>query len=110
AQTPADFAGLLGEAASDRSRFHASFPETDVDAAVARLGELVGELVSRPRRRLPLIHRGRQARRIPVAGDGQTAVVGARSPEPFPAASTNRHATRETARTGLAGTAHEEQE
>jgi UDP-N-acetylglucosamine transferase subunit ALG13 len=76
AQTPADFAGLLHEAANDRSRFRARFPETDTEAAVARLGELVEELVSRPRRRLPLIRRGRQARRSPAASTGALAVAG----------------------------------
>lgn len=76
AQTPVDFAGLLAEAANDHSRFRASFPETDTEAAVARLAELVEELVSRPRRRLPLIRRGRQTRRSPAASTGELAVAG----------------------------------
>jgi UDP-N-acetylglucosamine transferase subunit ALG13 len=63
ASTAAEFAGLLDEASADHSAFRTAIAPTDVDVAVARLGELVGELVNRPRSRLPLIHAARLIRR-----------------------------------------------
>ncbi len=54
AETSAEFASLLAEATQDHTRFRSSAPAADVDVAVARFGELVEELVSRSRRRLPL--------------------------------------------------------
>ncbi len=45
AQTPEDFAGLLDQAVHDHARFRTDVPGPDVDAAVARFGELVEELV-----------------------------------------------------------------
>jgi UDP-N-acetylglucosamine transferase subunit ALG13 len=62
AQTPAAFTGLLDEAAGDPARFRTAFGDADVDAAVARFGDLVEELVSRPKRR-PLSLPGRRSRR-----------------------------------------------
>jgi UDP-N-acetylglucosamine transferase subunit ALG13 len=61
AQTPAEFTGALAEAASDHARLRADVPPADVDAAVARFGELVEDLVSRPRHRLPWRARRTQA-------------------------------------------------
>ena len=49
-QEPAGLAGLLDDAARDHTRFRITRPAADVDAAVARFGELVEELVSRPSR------------------------------------------------------------
>jgi UDP-N-acetylglucosamine transferase subunit ALG13 len=63
AQTPGEFTSVLAEATSDHARLRASLPATDVGAAVARFGELVEDLVSRSRRRLPW--RARQAIRTP---------------------------------------------
>lgn len=56
AQTPAEFAGYLSQATRDPARLRAEVPAADVEAAVTRFGELVEELVSRPRRR-PLLRR-----------------------------------------------------
>jgi UDP-N-acetylglucosamine transferase subunit ALG13 len=73
AQEPVVFARLLDEAMADVSGFRAIGPEPDVDAAVARFGELVDELISGPRRRLPLMHRTRRTRRGPIASTGDRA-------------------------------------
>lgn len=56
AQTPAEFASNLSEATGDHALLRASVPTADVDAAVARFGQLVEELVRRSRRRPPLWH------------------------------------------------------
>ena len=72
AQTAAEFASLLDEATRDQSRFGSGAPTGDVTAAVARFGELVEELVSQPRHRLPLIQRGRQIRRRAEMRTGTT--------------------------------------
>jgi UDP-N-acetylglucosamine transferase subunit ALG13 len=79
AQTSAEFATLLAEAADDRAAFRARVPAADVGAAVARFGELVDELVGRPRHRLPIIHRGRQRR--PANGAGAAAGPALRRPD-----------------------------
>ena len=63
AQTPAEFASNLSEATRDHSRLRACVPAADTNAAVARFGQLVEELIPRPRRRLPPWHR---SRRVPV--------------------------------------------
>jgi UDP-N-acetylglucosamine transferase subunit ALG13 len=68
AQTPAEFASKLAEATRDRARLRASVPAGDVDAAVARFGELVEELVSRSRRRLSPWHPSRRAPHPTVPG------------------------------------------
>jgi UDP-N-acetylglucosamine transferase subunit ALG13 len=61
AQTSAEFVGIMTAATGDPARLRASVPAADVDAAVAQFGELVEELVSRARRRLPLWHRIRES-------------------------------------------------
>ena len=106
AQTPAEFAGLLEEATRDDARFRSSVPAADVNAAVARFGELVEELVSQSRHRLPLIHRGRRISRRPEPGTGATAGPGSQAPGIPPAPSTTRHAPGVAVRTGLAGKAN----
>jgi UDP-N-acetylglucosamine transferase subunit ALG13 len=63
AQTPAEFASSLSEATRDYARLRACVPAADVDAAVARFGQLVDEIVGRPRSRRP---RRQQSRRVPV--------------------------------------------
>jgi UDP-N-acetylglucosamine transferase subunit ALG13 len=108
AQAPDALAEFLDEAARDYTRFRAESPEADTEAAVKRFGELVDELVSRPRRRLPLIHRSRRARR-PVTGDGAGA-AGDLSPGRDPGASTDWQASGSAGHAGLAGMANEEQE
>ncbi len=110
AQTPEDFAGLLDQAVHDHARFRTDVPGPDVDAAVARFGELVDELVSRSRYRLPLVHRSRRARRRPAYGTGIPVAAETKSPVLTPEASTNWHANRASVRAGLAGMANEEQE
>lgn len=110
AQTPAEFAGLLEEATRDHARFRSSVPAADVEPAVARFGELVEELVSRSRYRLPLIHRGRRISRRPEAGTGTAASPGLQAPGFPPVPSTTWPAPGVPARTGLAGNANKEQE
>ena len=61
AQTPAEFASIMAAATRDPGCLRAGLPAADVDAAVMRFGELVEELVGRPRRDSLL---GRQIRRI----------------------------------------------
>jgi UDP-N-acetylglucosamine transferase subunit ALG13 len=50
ARTLPDFTRLLTEAAAEPSRFRATSSSSEADQAIARLGELIEELVSRPRR------------------------------------------------------------
>jgi UDP-N-acetylglucosamine transferase subunit ALG13 len=54
AQTAGGFAGLLDEATRDRTGFRARLPQADVDAAVARFGELFDDLVRHSRQRRSL--------------------------------------------------------
>jgi len=110
AQTPADFAGLLDQAARDHTCFRADLPQADIDAAIARFGELVDDLVSRSRPRWPLINRSRRIRRRPATGAGVPAGPGHMSPDLEPALDTHGHAHGGSARRGLARKAHEEQE
>ena len=63
AQEPAGLAGLLDDAARDHTRFRIAGRVADVDAAVARIGELVEELADRPSRWPPLIRTRRRIRR-----------------------------------------------
>jgi len=58
-QTPAEFASNLSQATRNHSHLRACVPAADANAAVARFGQLVEELVSRSRRRLPPWHRSR---------------------------------------------------
>jgi UDP-N-acetylglucosamine transferase subunit ALG13 len=110
AQTLTDFTGLLDEAARDQARFRANLPEADVAAAVARFGDLVEELVSRPRRQFPLIHRGRRIRRRLATGTGAPAAAGNLSPGLIPVATTSWREHGRSAGPGLAGLPNEEQE
>ena len=57
AQTSADFASIMTTATGDPARLRATIPAADVDAAVAKFGKLIEDLVGRPRR-LRLIRRG----------------------------------------------------
>jgi UDP-N-acetylglucosamine transferase subunit ALG13 len=52
AQTRAEFDGVMAEAVRDPSSLRGVVPAGDTDAAVARFGELIEELLSQPRRRL----------------------------------------------------------
>lgn len=112
AQNPAALAGLLDEAMRDHTRFRASNPGADVDAAVARFGVVIDELMSRPRHRLALFHQVRRSRRRPTTGTGTPAAVGNLPPGLVPAASTSTtwHASGLSADVGVAGMANEEQE
>ena len=60
ARTPAGFCELLDQAARDPAQFRADVPVPDIDAAVARFGELVDDLVSRPASRWHPIGRRRR--------------------------------------------------
>ena len=110
AEEPAGLAELLDEAAHDHTRFRTTVPEADISAAVGRFGDLVDELVSRPRRRLSLTHRARRISRPPATGSSATAAAGQISPGLVPAARANWHQTGPSARVGPAGMANEEQE
>lgn len=68
AQTSAEFSSVMAAATRDPTCLRASVPAADVDSAVARFGELIEELVSRPRRRprrLRLMGRGDLSRSSP---------------------------------------------
>lgn len=110
AEEPTGLAELLDEAARDHTRFRTTAPETDISAAVGRFGDLVDELVSRPRHRLSLTHRARRISRRPETGTGGIAGAGPISPGLVPAASADWHQPGPSARVGLAGMANEEQE
>ncbi len=110
AQERAGLADLLDDAARDHTRFRIIGPAADVDAAVARFGELVEELVGQPSRWRPLTYVGRRIRRRPQNGTGDPAVVGNPSLRPGLAASMNWHASSSSARADLAGKTNEEQE
>jgi UDP-N-acetylglucosamine transferase subunit ALG13 len=105
AQTPTEFASLLEEVARDQAAFHASVSATDIDAAVARFGELVDGLVGRSRRQLPLIYRGRRQRRI-VGGIGNTA--GLSKPPPGFSRAATWQGTDAQMRADLAGRSNKE--
>jgi UDP-N-acetylglucosamine transferase subunit ALG13 len=109
AQTLPEFAMLVDEAVSDPSRLRVDRTGSDSPEAVARLGKLVEELVSRPRRR-PWIGRGRRVSRDSLAAADSLARPASPSPELVPSARTNWQADREPLRTGLAATVNEEQE
>jgi UDP-N-acetylglucosamine transferase subunit ALG13 len=98
AEGPDALSGLLDAAARDHTSFRASSPAADVDAVVARLGGLIDELVSQPRRWRPLIHGGWRIRRRPATGTGAPAGAGDLSSGLAPAASTNGHAPDSSAR------------
>ncbi len=75
AEDAATFGTLVGEAAADRAGFLLGDVVADGDAAVehavARFDALVNDLISEPRRRLPLIARGaRRPRHVVNAGTG----------------------------------------
>jgi UDP-N-acetylglucosamine transferase subunit ALG13 len=86
AQEAAVLAELLAEAMADLAGFRTSGPQPAVDAAVARFGALVDELISGPRRRVPLIHRVRRPRGGPTAGADIPADTGVLPPGLRPAA------------------------
>jgi UDP-N-acetylglucosamine transferase subunit ALG13 len=110
AQEPDGLAALLDDAIRDHARFRVTGPAADVDAAVARFGELVEELVDRPSRWPPLIHMGRRIRRRTEIGTGVPAAVGRPSLGSVPAASVNGHVSGSSARADLTGMSNEERE
>jgi UDP-N-acetylglucosamine transferase subunit ALG13 len=109
AQEPAGLAGLLDDAACDHTRFRVTDLAADVDAAVARFGELVEELVDRPSRWPPLIHVRRRIAADPKTAACAPAVVGTPPLGSVPAASRKQRASGSSARADVAGTANEEQ-
>jgi len=111
AQEFAVFAELLDEATVDLTGFRSSGQRPDVDAAVARFGALVDELITGPPHRLPLIHRTRRTRRGPTADPGRPVGTGDLSPGPGPAATSPGSADQTAgseylARTGMAQKEH----
>lgn len=88
AQTSAEFSSAMAAATRDPTCLRVSVPAADVDSAVARFGELIEELVGRPRRRprrLRLIGRGDSNRRDLVPAPGVSAGRGdlsRNSPDP----------------------------
>jgi UDP-N-acetylglucosamine transferase subunit ALG13 len=100
AQTPAEFAGLLAEAAHDRAGLRTSLSTADVGTAVARFSELVDELMGRPPRRLSLMHRGRWQRR---SADGAGTAAESGTPPGLLRAATIRRFTGVQVRVGKPG-------
>ena len=82
AQSAAEFTACLSDATRDPARLRANVPAAHTDAAVARFGELVEELVRRPRRRLPLRRRASKSPVRPAAGTCFAAT--SLPPEPIP--------------------------
>ncbi len=109
APTLTEFTQLLARATQDPSSLTARNSASDVAEVADRLGDLVEELVSRPRR-ISLISRGRRPHRDPAAGTGVLAGPGGASPGLPPVTSTNWQAARESVRIGLAATVIEEHE
>jgi UDP-N-acetylglucosamine transferase subunit ALG13 len=105
AQTHAEFTSALAEATSDHGRFRAAVPAADVDAAVARFGELVEELVSRPRRR----GRGQVSREpAPPRMTAVTLAPVSMPPAPISHATTNFDDTQAGPARAVGGTRAEE--
>jgi UDP-N-acetylglucosamine transferase subunit ALG13 len=108
AETEADFAGLLDEAARDAGGFRASRdPGSSADEVVARFAMLVDELVSRPRRRAARASRGGRLRPWLTTGSGAPAAASDPSGGLAPTATT-RKAAGTPRYTGPAGTAGRE--
>lgn len=78
AHTLPDFTRLLTEAAAEPERFRATISASEADQAIARLGELIEELVSRPRR-LFLISKGRWSRHRRRTDQSEPTVAGSQS-------------------------------
>jgi UDP-N-acetylglucosamine transferase subunit ALG13 len=76
AQDAAVLNELLDEAIANLNGFRSAGAQPDIDAAVARFGELVDELISGPQRKLPLIGLSRRRRRGRRVGTGVDADVG----------------------------------
>lgn len=104
AEDYAVLAGLLDEASAAPDGFRTSGPGPDVTAAVARFGELVDELVSRPARR-PAPYRTWRAR---GAGAARVAGPAADSPEPARQPVTEGNTVRTSASSGTAAVPNEE--
>lgn len=102
ARTLPDFTRLLTEAAAEPARFRATSSSSEADQAIARVGELIEELVSRPR--LSPIGKGRWS-----CHRRRTDSQNAPPPGPNPAASTTWQAAPKTVRTDLAATLNQEQ-
>jgi UDP-N-acetylglucosamine transferase subunit ALG13 len=111
AQTPAELAALLDQAAAGalrRTPEQAAAPETA--AAIARFGELIDQLVSRPRRRLYRPGRAARIRRAPVGQAAPGATAAGLPPGGFPDQFRDWRASGTPARVGLAGVPEKEHE
>lgn len=78
ARTLPDFTRLLTEAAAEPARFRATSSSSEADQAIARLGELIEELVSRPRRLSP-IGKGRWSSHRRRTGQSERTTAGSQS-------------------------------
>jgi UDP-N-acetylglucosamine transferase subunit ALG13 len=78
ARTLPDFIRLLTEAAAEPARFCATSSSSEADQAIARLGELIEELVGRPRR-LSLIGKGGWSRHRRRTGQSEHIIAGSQS-------------------------------
>lgn len=78
ARTLPEFTRLLTEAAAEPARFRATSSSSDVPQAIACLGDLIEELVSRPRR-LSLIGKGRWSCHRRRTGQSERTIAGSRS-------------------------------
>jgi hypothetical protein len=79
ARTLPDFTRLLTEAAAEPARFRATSSSSEADQAVVRLGELIEELVSRPRW-LSLIGKGRWSGHRRRTGRSERIIASSRDP------------------------------
>lgn len=108
AETAAEFAGLLDEAACDHTSFHAALPQADVNAAVARFEELVDSLVGQSRR-WSRMGRARLIRRRPAIDPGNPADLNM-SMKLMSKPNTDRHVLVESTRISHAEKANKEGE
>jgi UDP-N-acetylglucosamine transferase subunit ALG13 len=111
AETEADFADLLDEAARNTGGFRvvSGDPGSSADEVVARFATLVDELVSRPRRRAARASRAGRLRPRLTNGSGVRAAASDPSGGLAPTATT-RKAAGTPGYTGPAGTAGKERE
>ena len=78
ARTLPDFIRLLTEAAAEPARFRATSSGSEADQAIARLEDLIEELVSRPRR-LSLIGKGRWSCHRRRTSQSERTIAGSQS-------------------------------
>ena len=110
AQESAGLAGLLDDADRNYDLFRVTNSTFDLDATVARFGELVEELMGRPPRWRPLRHMRPRTRGLSRSRTGNPALASNPSSRSGRAACTNWRASGSSARADLGEKATEEQE